>query len=1073
MSEAKSNFPGRNLIVAVAAVLVAFLCRQAMERFLYVELPPFVTFYPIVMIVGLLAGLWPGLIATALAALLADYWIFAPVGQFAVARTSDAVSLIFFAGMGVYMSVVAERYRTNMHKSAALKQELSLQESKAKLRRTEEDFEGLANAIPQLAWMANPDGWIFWYNQRWYSYTGTTPEQMQGWGWKSVHNPETLPEVLERWTASIATGETFDMVFPLKGEDGVFRPFLTRVMPVKDMEGNVARWFGTNTDISEQKQIEAELRKSNERLDLAIEVAGLGEWEVDLINRTGVRSPRHSQIFGHNSPLLEWSVEAFLDHVLPECRTEVGEKISSSLANGAWDFETQIRRGDGEIRWVWGRGRSELDNLGQPTRMFGTVMDITERKQFEEELSIGQQRLAAIVGSAMDAIITLDAEQRIIVFNAAAQEVFGCPVAEAIGQPVERFIPERFHVAHRKHIQDFGRTGITSRSMYSPETLYGLRTSGEEFPAEATISQSTVRGEKLYTVILRDITERKQNEEQLSKLNRTLRALNHSNQALLHAADERKLLDEICHIVTKDCGYAMAWIGFAEDDENKTVRAVAHAGSNGNYPEIAGISWADNERGSGPTGIAIRTGQPSTCRNMLTDLKFAPWRREALMRGYASSLVLPLISSTQATAVDRKAFGALTIYSKEADPFSTEEVKLLSELADDLAYGITTLRMRAARAEAEEALRASEERWATTLQSIGDAVISTDATGNVDFMNDIAQKLTGWSLDEAKGKDLSAVFDIVQEGTRIKPESPVAKVIRVGKIVGLANHTLLISRNRVEIPIEDSAAPIRDKKGQIEGVVLVFHDASEQRKVEKALRNNERLATTGRLAATIAHEIHNPLDAVGNLLYLVEHGTHEDRTREFVSEAARELGRVTQMTQQMLAFQREAAKPIPVNIGDILDSVVALYGRKVILAGINLKKQVNSNNSIMALPGELRQIFANLLGNAIEAVGKPDGAITLRAYQSRDWRSGKRGLRVVVADNGPGMPIDVRDKIFEPFFTTKGESGTGLGLWITSDIVRKYQGTIRIRTNTQQGRSGTHFSVFFPFETESDLPVNS
>jgi signal transduction histidine kinase len=284
---------------------------------------------------------------------------------------------------------------------------------------------------------------------------------------------------------------------------------------------------------------------------------------------------------------------------------------------------------------------------------------------------------------------------------------------------------------------------------------------------------------------------------------------------------------------------------------------------------------------------------------------------------------------------------------------------------------------------------------------------------------------------------------------------------------------LLISRNRVEIPIEDSAAPIRDKKGQIEGVVLVFHDASEQRKVEKALRNNERLATTGRLAATIAHEIHNPLDAVGNLLYLVEHGTHEDSTREFVSQAARELGRVTQMTQQMLAFQREAAKPIPVNIGEILDSVVALYEGKVTLAGINLKKEVTSNNGIMALPGELRQIFANLLGNAIEAVGKQDGAITLRAYQSRDWKSGKPGLRVVVADNGPGMPVDVRDKVFEPFFTTKGESGTGLGLWITSDIVRKYQGTIRIRTNTQRGRSGTHFSVFFPFETESDLPVNS
>ena len=110
----------------------------------------------------------------------------------------------------------------------------------------------------QLAWMANADGYIFWYNQRWYEYTGTTPEQMEGWGWQAVHDPEALPEVLERWKASIATGEPFDMVFPLRGADGEFRPFLTRVMPVKEAEGKVVRWFGTNTDISERARAEAE-----------------------------------------------------------------------------------------------------------------------------------------------------------------------------------------------------------------------------------------------------------------------------------------------------------------------------------------------------------------------------------------------------------------------------------------------------------------------------------------------------------------------------------------------------------------------------------------------------------------------------------------------------------------------------------------------------------------------------------------------------------------------------------------------------------------------------------------------
>jgi PAS domain S-box-containing protein len=876
MSEAKSNFPGRRYLrffLASAAVLVALLCRQAMMQYLNVELPPFVTFYPTVMVVALVAGVWPGVLATALAVLLTGYWIFPPVGQFAIARTSDTVALYFFSGMGVFMSVVAEGYRRNLHKAAALKQELALRESNAKLKQTQYEFEALANAIPQLAWMANPDGWIFWYNERWYSYTGTTPEQMEGWGWKSVHDPSTLPAVLERWTASIATGEPFDMVFPLKGRDGVFHPFLTRVMPVKDLEGKVVRWFGTNTDIREQKQIEDELRKSNERLDLAIEVANLGEWELDLINQTSSRSLRHAQIFGYHSLHQKWSFEMFLDHVLPEYRAEVERKIRASLFNGSWDFDTRIRRVDGEVRWVWGRGRAEVNETGQPLRMFGIIMDVTERKRAEE----AQARLAAIVESSADAILSKTVDGIVLSWNRSAEQLFGYSAEEAIGQPASLIIPpDRF-------------------------------------------------------------------DEEIAFLTR--------------------------------------------------VRNGKHIG---HYETVR----------------VDKSG-----RNIEVSLTISPIR---------------------------DASGAITGVS-------------------------TSVRDITARKQAERALRASEERWAITLKSIGDAVISTDATGSVDFMNDVAQKLTGWPIDEAKGKDLNVVFDIVQETTRIKPESPVAKVIRLGKVVGLANHTLLVSRDGTEIPIEDSAAPIRDKKGEIEGVVLVFHDASEQRKMEKVLRNNERLATTGRLAATIAHEIHNPLDSVGNLLYLIAYGTREDSTREFASAATQELGRVTQMTQQMLAFQREAAKPVPVKIGEILDNVVALYQRKIVSAGINLKKQIDTDGDILALPGELRQAFANLLGNAIEAVGKQNGAITLRACHSRDWRSGRNGMRVVVADNGLGMPVSVRDRIFEPFFTTKGESGTGLGLWITSDIIRKYQGTIRIRTTTHGKHSGTHFSVFFPFDIEAEL----
>jgi len=135
------------------------------------------------------------------------------------------------------------------------------------LRDSERQFRSLADTIPNLAWMAAADGHIFWYNRRWYEYTGRTPEEMAGWGWQSVHDPQVLPEVLDRWRESIATGKPFEMVFPLRGSDGVFRPFLTRIVPVRDSSGTVARWFGTNTDIDEQKRIEDALRQANRNLE--------------------------------------------------------------------------------------------------------------------------------------------------------------------------------------------------------------------------------------------------------------------------------------------------------------------------------------------------------------------------------------------------------------------------------------------------------------------------------------------------------------------------------------------------------------------------------------------------------------------------------------------------------------------------------------------------------------------------------------------------------------------------------------------------------------------------------------
>lgn len=232
---------------------------------------------------------------------------------------------------------------------------------------------------------------------------------------------------------------------------------------------------------------------------------------------------------------------------------------------------------------------------------------------------------------------------------------------------------------------------------------------------------------------------------------------------------------------------------------------------------------------------------------------------------------------------------------------------------------------------------------------------------------------------------------------------------------------------------------------------------------EEALRNSEKLAATGRLAATIAHEINNPLESLTNLLYLIESDRSLSiRGRRYACAAEQEIKRTAHITKQMLAFHRQSANPVDICLPELLDAVVELYGTKIEQKGITVRKQYERGTTIKGFPAELRQVFANLVGNAIEAVAQR-GVIKLHAFASREWSNvGRLGVRIVVADNGAGISPETRRRLFEPFVTTKGERGTGLGLWVSSGIVQKHEGSIRVHSSIRSGRSGTCFSVFLP-----------
>jgi PAS domain S-box-containing protein len=316
----------------------------------------------------------------------------------------------------------------------------------------------------------------------------------------------------------------------------------------------------------------------------------------------------------------------------------------------------------------------------------------TELKRAEEGLRSSEARYRSLVESSPDGVI-VHRNGKFLYANSVALKLYG---AETLEQLQAKTVLELIHPDERAVIESRMREGLAGQRLPLQETRM-LSLDGRVIYVESVGGMIEFQGEPAVQIIIRDITGGKRREEELGRLNRTLRALSNSNQAMMHATDESEYLQEVCRVVVEDCGHAMVWVGYAEEDEGKTVRPVAHAGFDDGYLEKLNLTCADTERGRGPTGTAIRTGKVSTCRNMLTDPLFKPWRDEARKRGYASSIVLPLMEGG-------KAFGAITIYSREPDPFSEDEVKLLTELASDLAYGITAIRLRVAHAKVEEAL---------------------------------------------------------------------------------------------------------------------------------------------------------------------------------------------------------------------------------------------------------------------------------------------------------------------------------------------------------------------------------
>jgi PAS domain S-box-containing protein len=259
-----------------------------------------------------------------------------------------------------------------------------------------------------------------------------------------------------------------------------------------------------------------------------------------------------------------------------------------------------------------------------------------------------------------------------------------------------------------------------------------------------------------------------------------------------------------------------------------------------------------------------------------------------------------------------------------------------------------------------------------------------------------------------------------------------------------------------------SLTPARDGNGNVILLVPEARDITEVKRTEAALLKSEKLAAVGRLAASIAHEINNPLESVMNLIYLARHGEQAD-ARNYLDLADQEIRRVSIIANQTLRFHKQASKPQPTSGADLFSTVMCIYEGRLRNARVRVEKRFRAEKSVVCFQGDVRQVLNNLVANALEAMPF-GGRLLIRSRHGRNWKTGQPGVVLTIADNGMGISPEVKKNIFDAFFTTKGTAGNGLGLWVCQEIVMRHHGSLRVRSTQRSGRAGTTFTLHLPFE---------
>jgi PAS domain S-box-containing protein len=809
-------------------------------------------------------------------------------------------------------------------------------------------------------------------------------------------------------------------------------------------------------DLSNKKAMEKSLRETEASHSITLNSIGDAVISTDREGRIVFINPVAERLTGWSLIEARQRHVSEVFHIISSITREpspnpVDKVLESGAVVGLANHTSLIAR-DKTERQIADSGAPILDYDGTIMGVVLVFRDVTDEYHNREILRRSMEMSQKYLDIAGVMFATLDKDGIITLINKKGGAILGYDPSELIGQDwFSTCLPQRMSQDVREVFARLINGEIELVEYYENHVMH--RDGSERLIA---FHNTVVRDNsgQIEAVLFsgEDITERNRAESELNRSNRALKALSSASEALVHAVDEIQFMNNLCQLIVERAGYHLVWIGFADDDAVKSVRPVAQFGYEEGYLDTLNLTWADSPRGRGPTGIAIRTGAPSITRDIHNDPNFAPWREQAIKRGYKSAMGLPLI-------IEGKTIGALNVYASESDAFNKDEARFLANLANDVSFGIRSLREHM-----------NNRRLASAVEQTGDMVLVSNTSGVIQYINRAFSLVTGYMPEEMVGKNVRML-----RSDKSSEKNFEDMWYNLAQGQSWKGHFINEKKDGSLFQVEASISPIKSPEGSMKSYVAVYRDITKQLAMEQQLRQAQKMESIGTLAGGISHDFNNLLGIIlGYTELVLDQIPQEDQRHKDLQDVFLAGKRARDLVAQLLTFSRRTeGETKAIKISPILKESIK-FMRATLPSTIEINTHIlDSDVTISVDPTQLHQVIMNLCTNAAFAMDEDGGVmdITLERADIRPEEISEIGLMPVssyavltIKDSGTGISADIQSRLFDPFFTTKEVGkGTGLGLAVVHGIVSSAKGFIKVESAPGKGAA---FRVYWPMVKE-------